>query len=83
MNDSSKKRFVNLKLDISNSNNALSFLVDTGSDVSILKIKFINPNAECFIDKSCRLKGISIDYIDTLALINSNIIFNGSCTAKS
>lgn len=67
----SQNKFLELFTSFSNSDKTL-YLVDTGSDVCLIKKQYLKGETICFPGEKLRLHGITNDVITTL----------GSCTAK-
>lgn len=65
-------KFINLSLDILNSDKN-NFLIDTGSDICIIKRECIHNDVLCYLNETCYIKGISPERILTLALCRSLI----------
>lgn len=60
------KSFIKVQLNICHPS-PVSLLVDTGADISILKVDTLNDNASCNTSDTCKISGISSDEIETKA----------------
>lgn len=75
----SEKRFVNLKLKESLDDQGAFFLVDTGSDISIVKRDYVKGEVFCDTARRCKIKGVTSDYVETVALLKMTLD-NGNLT---
>jgi Retroviral aspartyl protease len=63
-----------LYLNLIHNKQNLKFLVDTGADISVIKIKHLNKN-HINDNDSCTITGISNDKIKTLGRISINLTY--------
>lgn len=68
------RRILQISLDISDTENKLNFLVDSGADISLVKLNVLNDDAIYYPDLNCRSNGISSSEINTFGLCKCNII---------
>lgn len=69
------KKIVLLNLDIANSNKVMSFIIDTGADISVIKQNKIDPLTFCYPRIKYRATGITTEAIETKAMVVGNLLF--------
>lgn len=66
-----------MKLQLNASHKTCSFLVDTGADISILKLGLIKPNWTYNPEHRCSIRGISAEERDSYGTIECLIVTEG------
>lgn len=73
--DTDKKLYVQLCIE-NGVQDLLTFLIDTGSDISILKNRTLSLDATFNPKEICNIKGISSEFLQTMGLFSSKIIID-------
>lgn len=73
-----KFKYISIKLDILKTNKNYYFLIDTGSDISLVQKDCIRGDIKCNPCIKLSIRGISDHNIETLAEIDAKIKFSNS-----